>query len=44
MSKLDLNKLSLMALEDPSTSSNPIKLKKDDLKIMYQYSIEGKLF
>ena len=39
-----LDELSQMALEDPSTSSNPIKLKKDDLKIMYQYSIEGKLF
>ena len=40
----ELDELSQMALEDPSTSSNPIKLKKDDLKIMYQYSIEGKLF
>ena len=39
-----LDELSQMALEDPSTSSNPIKLKKEDLKIMYQYSIEGKLF
>ncbi len=40
----ELDELSQMALEDPSTSSNPIKLKKEDLKIMYQYSIEGKLF
>ena len=39
-----LDELSQMALEDPSTSSNPIKLKKEDLKIMYEYSIEGKLF
>ena len=40
----ELDELSQMALEDPSTPSNPIKLKKEDLKIMYQYSIEGKLF
>ena len=40
----ELDELSQMALEDPSTLSNPIKLKKEDLKIMYQYSIEGKLF
>ena len=40
----DIDELSQMALEDPSTSSNPIKLKKEDLKTMYQYSIEGKLF
>ena len=40
----DIDELSQMALEDPSTLSNPIKLKKEDLKTMYQYSIEGKLF
>jgi alcohol dehydrogenase len=33
-----------MALEDPSTSGNPKKLELNDLKIMYQHSIEGKLF
>jgi alcohol dehydrogenase len=42
--KEDLNKLSLMALEDPSTSGNPKKLELNDLKMMYQHSIEGKLF
>ena len=40
----EIDELSQMALEDPSTLSNPIKLKKEDLKAMYQYSIEGKLF
>ena len=33
-----------MALEDPSTATNPSKLKKEDFKKMYEYSIEGKLF
>ena len=42
--KIDLNKLSKMALEDPSTSTNPRKMKIDDMKILYQYSISGKLF
>jgi alcohol dehydrogenase class IV len=42
--KEDLNKLSSMALEDPSTFGNPKNLKLNDLKIMYQHSIEGKLF
>ena len=40
----DLEKLSLMALEDPSTSGNPKKLELQDMKILYQHSIEGKLF
>ena len=40
----EIDELSQMAFEDPSTSSNPIKLKKEDLKAMYQHSIEGKLF
>ena len=40
----DLKKLSLMALEDPSTSGNPRKLELKDMQIMYQHSIEGKLF
>ena len=43
-SKLDLNKLSLMALEDPSTSGNPKKINQEDLKLMYQHSISGELF
>ncbi len=41
---LSLDKLSEMALEDPSTSGNPKKLTKDDIKLMYQYSMSGKLF
>ena len=43
-SKIDLDKLSKMALEDPSTSSNPKKMTIDDMKILYEYSISGKLF
>ena len=42
--KIDLDKLSEMAFNDPSTSGNPMKLKKEDLKIMYEYSLKGKLF
>ena len=41
---LDLDQLSLMAFEDPSTSGNPKKISKDDLKSIYQNSITGKLF
>ena len=40
----DLDKLSLMALEDPSTSGNPKKLKLEDMKIMYEHSLTGELF
>ena len=42
--KLDLDKLSLMAFEDPSTGGNPKKLTKEDMKIMYEHSISGELF
>ena len=42
--KIDLDKISLMAFEDPSTVGNPKKLKKEDMKKMYQHSISGKLF
>ena len=42
--KMDLNKLSEMAFNDPSTGGNPKKLTKEDMKIMYQHSISGKLF
>ena len=40
----DLDRLSEMALADPSTGGNPKKLTKDDMKIMYQHSMTGKLF
>ena len=43
-SKINLDELSLMAYEDPSTSGNPRKINKDDLKMMYEYSITGDLF
>ena len=35
----DLNRLSKMALEDPSTGGNPKKLTENDMKIMYQHSM-----
>ena len=40
----EIDKLSLMALEDPSTPGNPKKLTLKDMKLLYQYSMEGKLF
>ena len=40
----DLGRLSKMALEDPSTAGNPKTLSIDDMKIMYQHSMSGKLF
>ena len=43
-SKIDLEKLSLMAFEDPSTGGNPKKITQDDLKEMYKKSISGELF
>ena len=42
--KMNLDDLSKMALDDPSTSSNPKKLTKNDMKVMYEHSISGKLF
>ena len=39
-----LDRLSKMALEDPSTGGNPKKLTEADMKIMYQHSISGELF
>jgi len=42
--KINLDKLSQMALEDPSTAGNPKKLTKEDMKIMYEHSLSGKLF
>ena len=40
----DIEKLSKLALEDPSTGGNPKKLSLDDMKIMYEHSMSGKLF
>ncbi len=42
--KFDLDKLSKMAFEDPSTGGNPKKLTIDDLKILYKKSLSGELF
>jgi len=44
MDKVNLDKLSQMALEDPSTAGNPKKLTKEDMKIMYEHSLSGRLF
>ncbi len=41
---LQIDRLSKMALQDPSTGGNPKKLTENDMKVMYQYSMEGKLF
>ena len=43
-SNIDLEELSLMAYEDPSTGGNPKKISKQDLKEMYKKSISGELF
>ena len=42
--KIDLDELSKMALKDPSTSGNPKKLCLEDIKKLYEFSIEGKTF
>tara|TARA_B100000287_G_scaffold328830_1_gene313370 strand:+ start:199 stop:1356 length:1158 start_codon:yes stop_codon:yes gene_type:complete len=42
--KINLDQLSKMALEDPSTSTNPKKMTVDDMKILYEHSISGELF
>ena len=41
---INLNDLSKMALEDPSTATNPKKMTIDDMRILYEHSISGKLF
>ena len=41
---LQLDRLSKMALEDPSTGGNPKKLTEADMKTMYQHSMSGTLF
>ena len=43
-SKINIDKLSQMALEDPSTATNPKKMTIDDMKILYEYSLSGKIF
>ena len=40
----DIEKLAPMALDDPCTPENPKKTSLDDMKLMYQHSLEGKLF
>ena len=37
----NFEKMSIMALNDPSTGSNPIKLNQDDFLKLYQHSFEG---
>ena len=44
ISKINLEILSQMALDDPSTATNPKKLTIDDMKILYEHSISGELF
>ena len=40
----DIDRLSKMALADPSTKGNPKKLTEADMKLMYEHSMLGKLF
>ena len=40
----DIEKLAPMALDDPCTPEDPKKTSLDDMKLMYQHSLEGKLF
>ena len=42
--KFDLEKLSKMALEDPSTATNPRLLNLEDMKKLYDHSMKGDLF
>ena len=44
VNKISLDQLSKMALEDPSTATNPKKMTIDDMKILYEHSISGELF
>ena len=43
-SKIDLDMLSQMAFDDPSTNGNPKKLDINHIKAMYEHSISGNLF
>ena len=40
----ELDRLSKMAFNDPSTGGNPIKLTEKDMRILYQHSMSGELF
>jgi alcohol dehydrogenase class IV len=40
----DIDRLSKMALADPSTGGNPKKLTENDMRTMYQHSMSGELF
>ena len=42
--RFDLELLSNMALEDPSTATNPKKLNLNDMKTIYEHSMKGVLF
>ena len=42
--KIDLDMLSKMAFDDPSTNGNPKKLDINQIKAMYEHSISGNLF
>ena len=42
--KIDLDILSKMAFDDPSTNGNPKKLDINHIKTMYEHSISGNLF
>jgi len=42
--RINLDDLSQMALDDPSTASNPKKMTFNDMRILYEYSIKGDLF
>ena len=42
--KFDLEMLSKMALEDPSTATNPRLLNLEDMKKLYDHSMKGNLF
>ena len=44
LKKIDIDRLSKMALDDPSTNGNQKKLSLEDMKVMYEYSISGELF
>ena len=41
---LQIDRLSIMALNDPSTDGNPKELTEKDMKVMYQHSMSGILF